>query len=83
MSLIFPAALRQRKQSLSAGNFGEHRFLQDGVWELKVDVGPGYRVYYAQQGKTVILLLCAGAKRRQRQDIARAVEYRNDHQSRS
>ena len=76
-------AVLRRIDRLSEGNFGEHRFLQDGVWELKVDVGPGYRVYYAQDGKTVILLLCAGAKRTQRQDIARAVEYWNDHQSRS
>jgi len=66
---------------LEEGNFGEHRFLRDGVWELKIDVGPGYRVYYAKDGKTVILL-SAGSKRTQRQDIDRAVEYWNDHQAR-
>lgn len=76
-------AVLRRIDHLMDGNFGEHRFLQDGVWELKVDIGPGYRVYYAQDGKTVILLLCAGSKRTQRQDIVRAVEYWNDHQSRS
>jgi putative addiction module killer protein len=76
-------AVLRRIDRLSEGNFGEHRFLRDGLWELKIDVGPGYCVYYAQEGKTLILLLCAGAKRTQRQDIARAVEYWNDHQSRS
>jgi len=76
-------AVLRRIDRLMEGNFGEHRVLRDGVWELKIEVGPGYRVYYAQEGKTVILLLCAGSKRTQRQDIARAVEYWNDHQSRS
>ena len=76
-------AVLRRIDRLMEGNFGEHRFIADGVWELKIDVGAGYRVYYAQEGKLVILLLCAGSKRTQRQDIARAVEYWNDHQSRS
>ena len=75
-------AVLRRVDRLMEGNFGEHRFLRDGVWELKIDVGPGYRVYYAQEGKMLILLLCAGSKRTQRQDIDRAVEYWNDHQSR-
>ena len=75
-------AVLRRIDRLEEGNCGEHRFLADGVWELKIDVGPGYRVYYAQEEKTLILLLCAGSKRTQRQDIARAVEYWNDHQSR-
>ena len=60
----------------------EHRFLRDGVWELKIDVGPGYRVYYAQAGEDVILLLCGGSKRTQQSDIARAVNYWKEHQER-
>ena len=76
------AAVLRRIDRLAEGNFGEHRFLRDGVWELKIDVGPGYRVYYAKDGKTVILLLSAGSKRTQRPDIDRAVEYWNDHQAR-
>ena len=76
-------AVLRRIDRLADGNFGEHRFLDAGVSELKIDVGPGYRVYYAQEGKTVVLLLCAGSKRTQQKDIARAVEYWNDHQARS
>ena len=73
------AAVLRRIDRLEEGNFGEHRFLRDGVWGLKIDVGPGYRVYYAKDGKAVILLLSAGSKRTQRQDIDCAVEYWNDH----
>lgn len=76
-------AVLRRVDHLADGNFGEHRFLQAGVWELKVDVGPGYRVYYAQEGKAILLLLSAGSKRTQGRDIARAVEYWQDYQSRS
>ena len=57
------------------GNFGVHRFCRDGVSELVIDTGPGYRVYYSMTGKTVILLLCAGDKRSQQRDINKAVEY--------
>ena len=42
------------------GNFGVHRFCRDGVWELVIDVGPGYRVYYSRIRSVVVLLLCAG-----------------------
>ena len=77
------AAVLRRIDRIMEGNIGERRFVGDGVWELKIDVGPGYRVYYAQEGKTVFLLLCAGSKRTQREDIARAVEYLNDYRSRS
>ena len=49
------------------------------MWELKIDVGPGYRVYYAKEGEAVILLLCAGSKRTQQKDIERAVEYWKIH----
>ena len=66
------------------GNFGEHRFCRDGVWELVIDTGPGYRVYYSMTGKTIILLLCAGSKRTQQKDINRAIEflkrYKEEHE---
>ena len=53
-------AVLRRVDRIAAGNFGEHRYLDKGMSELKIDLGPGYRVYCAQDGKTVILLLCAG-----------------------
>ena len=67
-------AVLRRVDRMSAGNFGDHKFCRDGVWEMRVDAGPGYRVYYAQQERTVIILLCAGDKRTQRADIHRAVD---------
>ncbi len=64
------------------GNFGDHKFCRDGVWELRIDVGPGYRVYYAVSGNRVVLLR-GGDKRTQDSDIARAVEYWQDWQRRT
>ena len=68
---------------LEAGNFGDCKALQDGVWELRVAWGPGYRVYYAMIGRLCVLLLCGGDKRRQSADIRRAIEYWNDYQRRT
>ena len=61
------------------GNFGDHKFCQDGVWELRIPIGPGYRAYYALSGETVVLLLSGGSKRTQKKDITRAVEYWEDY----
>ena len=58
---------------LEAGNFGAAKALQEGVFELRLDFGPGYRVYYGRAGRTVILLLGGGSKRRQDADIAAAI----------
>jgi len=59
---------------LEAGNFGSAKALRDGVFELRMDFGPGYRVYYGREGRTIIILLGGGTKRRQAADIAAAVE---------
>ena len=59
---------------LEAGNFGSAKALQEGVSELKLDFGPGYRVYFGRDGKTIIILLGGGSKRRQSADIAAAIE---------
>jgi putative addiction module killer protein len=56
-------AVQRRVDRLMAGNLGDHKFCRDGVWEMRVDFGPGFRVYYAQAGKEIVLLLCGGAKR--------------------
>jgi len=58
---------------LEAGNFGAAKPLQDGVFEVRMDFGPGYRVYYGREGRTLIVLLGGGSKRRQDADIAAAV----------
>ena len=67
---------------MGAGNFGDCKALSDGVWELRIDHGPGYRVYYAQAGKSLILLLAGGDKRKQKADIAIAIDRWNDWQQR-
>jgi putative addiction module killer protein len=67
---------------MAAGNFGDCKSLSDGVWELRIDHGPGYRVYYAQAGKRLILLLAGGDKRKQQADIETAIERWNDWQHR-
>ena len=77
------ARIAARLNRLAAGNFGDCKPLQEGVWELRIDWGPGYRVYYAMVGRICVLLLCGGDKRRQSADIAKAVEYLKDYKRRS
>lgn len=59
---------------LEHDNFGVAKFLSDGVFELRLDFGPGYRVYFGREGRAIIILLGGGSKRRQDADIAAAVE---------
>ncbi|WKZ12839.1 MAG: type II toxin-antitoxin system RelE/ParE family toxin [Gammaproteobacteria bacterium] len=61
-----------RIRRLSLGNPGDVKPVDGGVSEMRIDYGPGYRVYFAQRGPLVILLLCGGDKRTQQQDIERA-----------
>jgi putative addiction module killer protein len=72
----------KRINRLEQGNFGDHRFCREGVWELRVDTGAGYRLYYARAGIQTILLLCGGDKRTQDTDIDRAVKFWQDWQRR-
>jgi putative addiction module killer protein len=76
-------AILRRIDRLALGSFGDHKYCRDGVWELRVDYGPGYRVYYSRAGKMLILLLCAGSKRTQTTDINLAVKYWEDYRKRS
>lgn len=76
------AAIDARLIRLRHGNQGRVRSLGGGVFELKIDIGPGYRVYYAASEMTVILLLCAGDKRGQQSDIRRARKYWENFQKR-
>jgi putative addiction module killer protein len=62
-----------RVDRLVHGNPGQHRNLTNGVSELKIDVGPGYRVYYTERGGEFIVLLAGGDKSTQRQDIQAAI----------
>ena len=68
------ARILVRVDRLIAGNPGQHRDLTDGVSELKIDVGPGYRVYYTHRGTRLLLLLAGGDKSTQQNDITTAIQ---------
>ena len=71
-----------RISRVAAGNFGDCKALREGISELRIDWGPGYRIYFAMAGRTCVLLLCGGDKRRQSIDISRAIESWKDYQER-
>jgi putative addiction module killer protein len=68
------ARIQVRVDRLLHGNPGSHRVLTEGVVELKIDVGPGYRVYFTERGETLIVLLVGGDKSTQDQDIDLALK---------
>ena len=68
------ARIQVRVDRLVHGNPGSHRNLTEGVSELKIDYGPGYRVYYTERGGEIIVLLAGGDKSTQTQDIKAAIE---------
>lgn len=72
------ARILVRIDRLIDGNPGQHRDLTDGVSELKIDIGPGYRVYYSQRGTRLLLLLAGGDKSTQQKDIAKAIQLAKD-----
>jgi len=73
------AAIRIRIRRVSLGNFGDHRSVGDGVSELRIDSGVGYRVYYGHDRDKIILILCGGDKKTQTKDIKRAKGYWEDY----
>jgi putative addiction module killer protein len=77
------ARVAVRLTRLENGNFGDCKPIGEGIWELRVDWGPGYRVYYAMEGKHVVLLCDGGDKRTQDADIARAIERWKEWKKRS
>ena len=81
--VIAKIAVNRRVTRIELGNFGDHKFCRDRVWELRIDVGAGYRVYYAVSGQEIVLLLCGGNKRTQDADIDRACGYWQDWQRRT
>lgn len=77
------ARIVARIDRLSAGLMGDWRSVGRGVIELRVDCGPGYRLYVGQVGKAFVLLLCGGDKRTQARDIEEAHEYWQNYRKRS
>lgn len=72
------ARIEARILRLSRGNPGDVKPVGSGVSEMRIDYGPGYRVYFTRRGPLVVLLLCAGDKRTQDADIQRAIEIAED-----
>jgi putative addiction module killer protein len=68
------ARVTARIRRLSLGNPGDVKPVGSGVSEMRIDYGPGYRLYFVGRGETLVILLCGGDKRTQRRDIARAIE---------
>jgi putative addiction module killer protein len=68
----------ERITRLATGNPGQYRALTGGVRELKIDFGPGYRLYYLERGAVMIVLLCGGDKSTQQQDIELALKLAKD-----
>jgi putative addiction module killer protein len=66
------ARIVTRVRRMEIGNAGDVRSVGEGVSEIRIDYGPGYRVYFTRRGRTVVILLCGGDKKSQRKDIALA-----------
>jgi putative addiction module killer protein len=77
------ARFRTRLNRVRLGNFGDYKSVGDGVFELRIDYGPGYRIYFGQLGEKFVLLLCGGNKHTQQANIQNAKQYLAEYQGRS
>jgi putative addiction module killer protein len=77
------ARIEARLARVVVGNLGDVETAGEGVMELRIDWGPGYRIYFCRMGQAVILLLCGGDKRTQQKDIDRAKDYLQDYKART
>lgn len=75
--------IKLRLDRVEEGNLGDYRSVGEGVFELRLNYGPGYRVYFGQVGFTIILLLCGGDKNTQVKDIQTAKKYWRDYNARN
>ena len=71
-----------RLERVRLGLTGDSRSVGAGVSELRIDAGPGYRVYFGQEGRSIVILLCGGSKATQRKDITEARAFLKDYRSR-
>ncbi|MEO7178905.1 MAG: type II toxin-antitoxin system RelE/ParE family toxin [Allosphingosinicella sp.] len=72
------ARIVDRIKRASNGNFGDVKPLGSGVSEMRIDYGPGYRVYFFRRGKALVILLCGGDKKSQRADVTRAIRMKEE-----
>jgi putative addiction module killer protein len=69
------ALVKTRLERVMLGNYGDHRTVGDGLYELRIHEGPGYRVYFAEIAKNIVLILLGGSKSSQKRDIQKAKKY--------
>lgn len=69
------AQIRKRLNRVRLGNFGDIAYIENSIFELRIHAGAGYRIYYAMKANKIVILLCAGSKRSQARDIAKAKKY--------
>lgn len=67
--------IRRRLDRVELGNLGDYKILEEGVCELRLDFGPGFRIYFAEEGDVIVILLCGGDKSTQEKDIKTAKKY--------
>ena len=80
---VAQARIAQRLDAAVIGHFGDCEPVGEGVFEFRIDLGPGYRGYFFRAGRKMILLLCGGDKRTQAADIAKAKQFRRDYEQRT
>lgn len=71
--------VKERLDRVALGNFGDFKVINEGIFELRLSFGSGYRIYCGQESKTVVLLLCGGDKKSQQKDIKKAIQYWKCH----
>ena len=72
------AKVNLRIEQTKLGNFGDFKFIDDGIYEMRIHYGPGYRIYYTKEDDVVVLLLVGGDKTTQQKDIEKAKELKNE-----
>ena len=73
------ARIKNRLRRIELGNFGDYKSISKGLFEIRMQFGSGYRVYFGEVGNKIILLLCGGDKSSQNRDIKKAKEYWQDY----
>lgn len=74
--------VQARLNRIRMGNLGDCKPVGEGVFEFRMDIGPGFRIYFGKEGAEIVILLCGGIKKGQSRDIQRAIEYWADYRRR-